>query len=160
MVVLLSYYQMSLLLSHLIHPNHLCPKSNFRKIYNSDDNLVFRWFIHFYAFGLIWNAYILFTFVHTCLLNHSLPQGVLKFLLFIKGNSHPSGLDCFSILLTLSLITIQMIRRLYESLFVASFSGRIHLGHYIVGLLFYGLVNLTVVAEIPIPLQQGMEKNM
>lgn len=114
-----------------------------------------RWFIHFYAFGLAWNTYLLFTFYQSCMQDIPSLQGVLTLLPTIKGNSSNSGVDCFSVLFTMSLITIQLTRRLYESLFVASFTGEMHLLHYVVGLVFYGLVNLTVLAEIPTPLQQG-----
>lgn len=121
---------------------------------------LFRWFIHFYAFGLTWNVYLLVTFLQSCTQDDPSLQGFLRLLSTIKGNSINSGLDCFSVLFTLSLLTIQLARRLYESLFVSSFSGEMHLGHYVIGLVFYALVNLTIVAEIPTPLQQGMGKQV
>ena len=66
-----------------------------------------------------------------------------------------SEMDCFSILLTLVLLKIQLFRRLYESLFVSSFSGKMHLAHYITGVVFYFMVNITVLAEIPYTHSKG-----
>jgi hypothetical protein len=111
----------------------------------------FRWFIHFYALGLIWNIFLLAMFLQTVIKEDPSYPGILGNIVITSS----TRVDCFSVLLTLVLLTIQLFRRLYECLFVLSFSGKMHLGHYVIGVLFYFLVNLTVVAEIPLPLSKG-----
>ena len=107
-----------------------------------------RWFIHFYALGLVWNVFLLLMALLSIVKELDTP---FPSMLGIVDTTSPSKVDCSSGFLTLVLLTIQLSRRLYECLFVSSFSGKMHLGHYVIGVLFYFLVNLTVVAEIPLP---------
>lgn len=116
--------------------------------------LFYRWFIHFYALGLVWNIFLLAIFVQTIIKEDTSYPGMHGIVHYVITTSS-SQTDCFSVLLTLALLTIQLFRRLYESLFVSSFSGKMHLSHYVIGVLFYFLVNLTVVAEIPLSLSKG-----
>ena len=54
-----------------------------------------------------------------------------------------------SIFLALSMLSIQTLRRLYECLFISKFSqiSKIHLGHYLLGIFFYMLVNITIISD-------------
>ena len=107
-----------------------------------------RWFIHFYALGLIWNIFLLAMSLQSVIKEDtSFPS-----MLGIDATTSSSKVDCFSVLLTLVLLTFQLIRRLCECLFVSAFSGKMHIGHYVLGLVYYFLVNLTVAAEIPLSL--------
>ena len=115
----------------------------------------FRWFTHFYACGVVWNGCILYSFVKVVSETNPSLHGVLKFASTARDNPHTARLDCFTVLLMLILNTIQVTRRLYESLFIASHSGKMHVIHYFVGLLFYGMVNLSIIAEVPTSLNKG-----
>ncbi|EDV27606.1 uncharacterized protein TRIADDRAFT_53471 [Trichoplax adhaerens] len=54
-----------------------------------------------------------------------------------------------SIILSLVLLSLQTFRRLYECLFISKFSqsAQMHLGHYLLGGMFYILVNLTIISD-------------
>ena len=111
-------------------------------------SLYSRWFIHFYALGFVWNIALLTMFIQNIIDKRTTYSGMLGIARNVITASS-SEMDCFSVLLTLVLLKIQQFRRLYESLFVSSFSGKMHIGHYAIGYVFYFLVNITVLAEIP-----------
>ena len=111
-------------------------------------SLYSRWFIHFYALGFVWNIALLTMFIQNIIDKRTTYSGMLGIARNVITASS-SEMDCFSVLLTLVLLKIQQFRRLYESLFVSSFSGKMHIGHYAIGYVFYFMVNITVLAEIP-----------
>ena len=59
-----------------------------------------------------------------------------------------SHVDCFTVLLCLFLLLVQTSRRLFECLFVSTFSGKIHVGHYVAGILFYTLDAASLAAPL------------
>ncbi|XP_028407729.1 polyprenol reductase-like [Dendronephthya gigantea] len=109
-----------------------------------------RLFLHFYALGLVWNVFLLARFLQIIIKEDTSYPGI-----FGLFTTSPSQQDCFSVLYTLALLTIQLTRRLCESLFVSSFSSKMHLAHFMLAVAFYCFVNLSVVAEIPKSLSQS-----
>ena len=100
--------------------------------------------------GLVWNVFLLARFLQIIIKEDTSYQGIFGLL-----TASSSQQDCFSILYTLALLTIQLTRRLYESLFVSTFSSKMHLAHFMLGVAFYGFLNFSVVAEIPKSLSQS-----
>ncbi|XP_066287587.1 polyprenol reductase-like [Branchiostoma lanceolatum] len=110
-----------------------------------------RWFSHFYYEGVVWNSFILLV----ALL--SFVGGVPAFWWLQEGLSFisnypldPPTADHVSVLLALILLEFQMIRRLWECLYVSIFSDvSVHLVHYLLGMIYYLAVPISIIAEGP-----------
>lgn len=55
----------------------------------------------------------------------------------ILGLRFTLHVDCFTVLVSLVLLLVQTCRRLFECLFISVFTGKIHISHYLVGVVFY-----------------------
>lgn len=55
----------------------------------------------------------------------------------ILGLRFTPHVDCFTVLVSLVLLLVQACRRLFECLFISVFTGKIHISHYLVGVVFY-----------------------
>ena len=98
----------------------------------------------------MWNVFLLTKFYQAIVGEQ---KSYLDFLRIPPSSS--TEIDCFSVMLTLILLTIQQLRRFCECLFVASFSGEMHVAHYALGLMYYFMANLTVAVEIPNSISTG-----
>ncbi|XP_038063390.1 polyprenol reductase-like [Patiria miniata] len=110
-----------------------------------------QWFTHFYAVSAVCNGFLFFKLLQVLFFNGQMPgwyMDQLRFLtdypLQIPNASH------LSVVITIALLFIQGTRRLYECLFVSSYSkSTMHVAHYILGILLYSLIGMTIFAEGP-----------
>lgn len=98
------------------------------------------WFKHFYVFALGWSALALYLTVKGIIFRTSAPEFVLSFLDFMGGSTQRKVLlSSQETLIVMTLITLQCVRRFYETNFVQIFSSKskINISHYLVGYLHY-----------------------
>lgn len=105
-----------------------------------------RWFTHFYALGVPWSLYILYECLLSTITNRKGPLlTVLSGLPHGLSTTRQSSLE---VILSQTLMSIQMARRLYECLAVSKPSAaRMHLAHYAAGLLYYFFTPVAVGME-------------
>ena len=118
---------------------------------------IFRWFTHFYAWGVLWNFTVFYHCVSVCVYNKppTVPymESALTFLsgLHVEEECHTPGLtqQHFDTLMAMALICLQVSRRLYECLFVSVFSkSKMHFLHYVLGIYFYTALGPTALLHI------------
>ncbi|KAL5292509.1 SRD5A3.2 family protein [Megaselia abdita] len=98
------------------------------------------WFKHFYVFALGWSVFALYLTIKGIILKSSAPDFVLDALDFLGGSSQRVVLlSSHETLIVLTLLTLQCVRRFYETNFVQIFSSKskINVSHYLVGYLHY-----------------------
>ena len=121
--------------------------------------VIFRWFTHFYIWGLAWIWSVSFVFFSTCLFQSSSPPVPLldAVVSFVTGGylqqqcwGVPLGQHHVDTAVVLSMLSLQVARRLCECLFVSVFadSSKIHLLHYALGLFFYPAVAFTALLHL------------
>ena len=123
-----------------------------------------RWFTHFYVWGLFWIISITIVYFFHCVYLHCVRVPILDNIIhLVTGNFlHMKCLLTFSqrhmdVIVVLSMLIVQVIRRLYECLYVTVFSdARIHLVHYILGLCFYPAAALTALLHLNVPSDKGI----
>jgi 3-oxo-5-alpha-steroid 4-dehydrogenase 3 len=116
-----------------------------------------RWFTHFYIWGSMWIVSITLVYFNTCILQKlkSIPI-IDDIITLVTGGflhhqcqSAPSQQQHVDTAVVLSMLSVQVVRRLYECLFVSVFSdSRIHLVHYVLGMFFYPAVALTALLHV------------
>jgi len=108
-------------------------------------------FTHFYIFSGIYVPFILYIASCRYIYGDPVPPSVLSFLDFTCGQERPSSRSSpASILLVLTLLTIQVWRRLYECIFVNKpTKATINLTHYIVGYAHYFCTATGYLCEAP-----------
>lgn len=109
---------------------------------------VCRWFTHFYAWGLLWNAWLLCLSLGVCN-GHwavlSLCEWILPRSWLDSVQSGPCSVRQLEVVMAMVMVFLQIGRRLYECLFVSVFSdARMHLMHYVLGLYFYTAIGPTI----------------
>lgn len=126
-----------------------------------------RWFSHFYIWGSVWILSVTLVFIHSCFLEELLQFPRLPVLdeavsLVTGGFLHrhcpaaPMQQEHLDTAVVLSMLSLQVARRLYESLFVSVFSkSRIHVLHYVLGMLFYPAVALTALLHLDTAGREG-----
>lgn len=120
----------------------------------------YRWFTHFYIWGTFWIISITLVYFHTCV---SIPYLLSKqipilddIILLITGDflldkcgSVPMQQQHVDTAVVLSMLSVQVTRRLYECLFISVFSdARIHFLHYVLGMFFYPAAALTTLLHL------------
>ncbi|XP_034472939.1 polyprenol reductase [Drosophila innubila] len=99
------------------------------------------WFSHFYIFAFGWSMLSLYFIISTIITQKVAPELVLRFLDFMcGGRSHRQvQVDSNTALLATLLLSLQCVRRFYETNFVQIFSKRskMNLSHYAVGYVHY-----------------------
>ncbi|XP_055376260.1 polyprenol reductase [Condylostylus longicornis] len=97
-------------------------------------------FKHFYAFALFWSLWGLYLVLKTIILSTPVPDGIVQFLDLVAGGSYrPILVKSSSALIAIVLLSIQCVRRFYETWMMQIFSsnGKINISHYFVGYLHY-----------------------
>ena len=98
-------------------------------------------------------------YFNSCVLKRSAPIPVLDDIitLITGGFPHhqcqlaPTQQQHVDTAVVLSMLSVQVVRRLYECLFVSVFSdSRIHLVHYMLGMFFYPAVALTALLHMDV----------
>lgn len=111
------------------------------------------WFSHFYIFALVWSLLALYLISSVILSQQEAPEFVLRFLdLMCGGSRHRQvRVDSNTALLGTLLLTLQCVRRFYETNFVQIFSKRskMNLSHYVVGYVHYFGAVISLLANTP-----------
>lgn len=114
-----------------------------------------RWFTHFYAWGMVWNLSLLSHYLSDCVTDTSIELPLINQLLraltgqYVQAKCLAKTQLHFDTLIVLSLVCIQVMRRLYECLFVSIFSDSLmSLSHYCMGLYFYTALGLTALLHL------------
>ena len=116
----------------------------------------YRWFTHFYIWGVIWNYSLFANFLLTCI------TGSRQFIPVVDKvfNATIGDRECgrggeftqhhFDTFVVLFLLCVQVTRRFYECLFVNVFSAaaRMHPVHYLLGMYFYSMVGPTALLHM------------
>lgn len=111
-----------------------------------------RWFSHFYVVSVFWNGFLLIVLIQTLFFGHNIPAWLTTLVKLLSGESHDQVMGGeLSGFLVLALLWLHSLRRLAECILVSVFSdGVIHLLHYCFGLLFYILLGITVLCQVPL----------
>nr|XP_056711860.1 polyprenol reductase [Euleptes europaea] len=124
-----------------------------------------RWFYHFYVVAVVWNGILLLWLIQSLFFSRPFPvwfQDLLNVLdegsqdwnrdSYIKGH----GGESLSALLVCLFVWLNSCRRLWECLHISVFStGVIHVVQYCFGLIYYVLVGLTVLGQVPPSVRAG-----
>ncbi|XP_031574504.1 polyprenol reductase-like [Actinia tenebrosa] len=104
------------------------------------------WFTHFYIVGVLWTTGLLYSVKIFCNKEHDTSWLYFFISLITSGSSYTNNIDCLSVVIGLVLLLIQVSRRLLECVCISVFTGRIHLSHYAVGIVYYVLAGASLVA--------------
>ncbi|KAM5282026.1 polyprenal reductase isoform 1-T2 [Hipposideros larvatus] len=113
-------------------------------------NVPKRYFAHFYVISVLWNGFLLWCLTQSLFLGAPFPYW-LHTVLRILGAAHFQGGElALSAFLVLVFLWLHSLRRLFECLYVSVFSNAmIHIVLYCFGLVYYILVGLTVLSQVP-----------
>ena len=105
----------------------------------------------------MWILSITVVYFNSCILPQSPPIPLLDDVVtlitggFLHHQCQSMKQQHVDIAVVLGMLSVQVLRRLYECLFVSVFSdSRIHLGHYVLGMFFYFSVPLTALLHLDV----------
>lgn len=105
----------------------------------------------------MWVLGITVVYFNSCILPRSLPIPLLDDIInlitggFLHQQCQSMQQQHVDTAVVLGMLSVQVLRRLYECLFVSVFSdSRIHLVHYILGIFFYFAVPLTALLHLDV----------
>uniref|UniRef100_A0A452FA97 Polyprenal reductase n=1 Tax=Capra hircus TaxID=9925 RepID=A0A452FA97_CAPHI len=119
-----------------------------------------RYFSHFYIISVLWNGFLLWSLTHSLFMGAPFPNwlhGLLRILGTAQFRESREG-QCLegnpslalSAFLVLVFLWLHSLRRLFECFYVSVFSNAvIHVVQYCFGLVYYILVGLTVLSQVP-----------
>uniref|UniRef100_A0A667G9Z7 GDT1 family protein n=1 Tax=Lynx canadensis TaxID=61383 RepID=A0A667G9Z7_LYNCA len=109
-----------------------------------------RYFSHFYIISVLWNGFLLWHLTQSLFLGVPFPYW-LHGLLRILGAAQFQGSElALSAFLVLVFLWLHSLRRLFECFYVSVFSNAvIHIVQYCFGLVYYVLIGLTVLSQVP-----------
>ncbi|KAF6372563.1 steroid 5 alpha-reductase 3 [Rhinolophus ferrumequinum] len=109
-----------------------------------------RYFSHFYVISVLWNGFLLWCLTQSLFLGAPFPSW-LHTLLRILGAVQFRGDElALSAFLVLVFVWLHSLRRLFECVYVSVFSNAmIHVVSYCFGLVYYILVGITVLSQVP-----------
>ncbi|XP_074847916.1 polyprenal reductase isoform X2 [Carettochelys insculpta] len=119
-----------------------------------------RWFFHFYIISVVWNGYLLLLLIQALFLARPFPIWLRDLLSVLGGASHNQdvGDKHLSAFLVLILLWLHSFRRLIECLCISVFSsGVLHIAQYCFGLVYYVIVGLTVLCQVPANVNNGKD---
>ncbi|KAK1275711.1 Polyprenol reductase 1 [Acorus gramineus] len=98
-----------------------------------------RYFLHFYVVAVVWTTFLLLS---ACFYAHSSSK---ESLLLVVG-AFQNGCVAWKTVFVLLLMEVQVLRRLYESIYVFNYSptARMHMFGYLAGLFFYTAAPLSL----------------
>lgn len=118
-------------------------------------NLYFRWFTHFYIWGVFWNYSLFSVYTLKCIFHSDTSIPIIGSMVstltggLFQHQCTAAGQHHFNVFLVLLLLCVQVSRRLYECLYVSVFStSRMHAVHYLLGLYFYTAVGPTALLHL------------
>lgn len=108
-----------------------------------------RWFSHFYFCGIVCNSLVMLATIHTYLYSGTWPSAV-RYIMDMLGHSESGQISPLSVLLAVTMIEVQVVRRFIECVYVSSYSrSTMSLVIYIVGLMFYAFIGISVLCQAP-----------
>ncbi|XP_065401269.1 polyprenal reductase isoform X27 [Macaca fascicularis] len=109
-----------------------------------------RYFSHFYIISVLWNGFLLWCLSQSLFLGAPFPSWLHGLLRILGAAQFQGGELALSAFLVLVFLWLHSIRRLFECLYVSVFSNvMIHVVQYCFGLVYYVLVGLTVLSQVP-----------
>nr|XP_015305948.1 PREDICTED: polyprenol reductase isoform X2 [Macaca fascicularis] len=109
-----------------------------------------RYFSHFYIISVLWNGFLLWCLSQSLFLGAPFPSWLHGLLRILGAAQFQGGELALSAFLVLVFLWLHSIRRLFECLYVSVFSNvMIHIVQYCFGLVYYVLVGLTVLSQVP-----------
>ncbi|XP_016062771.1 PREDICTED: polyprenol reductase [Miniopterus natalensis] len=109
-----------------------------------------RYFSHFYIISVLWNGFLLWCLTQSLFLGVPFPNWLYTLLRILGATQFRGGELALSAFLVLASVWLHSWRRLFECLYVSVFSdATIHTVQYCFGLVYYVLLGLTVLAQVP-----------
>ncbi|XP_031520319.1 polyprenol reductase isoform X2 [Papio anubis] len=109
-----------------------------------------RYFSHFYIISVVWNGFLLWCLTQSLFLGAPFPSWLHGLLRILGAAQFQGGELALSAFLVLVFLWLHSLRRLFECLYVSVFSNvMIHVVQYCFGLVYYVLVGLTVLSQVP-----------
>ncbi|XP_075400417.1 polyprenal reductase isoform X2 [Tenrec ecaudatus] len=116
-----------------------------------------RYFSHFYIVSVIWNGFLLWCLIRSLFLGASFPNWLYSLLRILGAAQFQGGELVLSPFFVLVFLWLHSLRRLYECVYVSVFSNTmIHAVQYCYGLVYYVLVGLTVLSQVPLDGRNGV----
>nr|XP_021506640.1 polyprenol reductase isoform X3 [Meriones unguiculatus] len=109
-----------------------------------------RYFSHFYVISVLWNGYLLWLLSQSLFLGAPFPNWLRTLLRTLGATQFRVGELALSAFLVLVFLWVHSLRRLFECFCISIFSNAvIHIVQYCFGLVYYVLVGLTVLSQVP-----------
>ncbi|XP_003794658.1 polyprenol reductase [Otolemur garnettii] len=109
-----------------------------------------RYFSHFYIISVLWNGLLLWCLTQSLFLGAPFPNWLHSLLRILGAAQFQGGEPALSAFLVLVFLWLHSFRRLLECLYVSVFSkAMIHVVQYCFGMVYYILVGLTVLSQVP-----------
>uniref|UniRef100_A0A8D1EFI4 Polyprenal reductase n=1 Tax=Sus scrofa TaxID=9823 RepID=A0A8D1EFI4_PIG len=109
-----------------------------------------RYFSHFYIMSVLWNGFLLWNLTQALFLGVPFPDWLHVLLRLLGAAQFRGGELALSAFLVLVFLWLHSVRRLLECFYVSVFSDAvIHIVQYCFGLVYYVLVGLTVLSQVP-----------
>ncbi|XP_016835757.2 polyprenol reductase isoform X1 [Cricetulus griseus] len=121
-----------------------------------------RYFSHFYVVSVLWNGFLLWFLSQSLFLGAPFPKWLRALLRTLGATQFPAlemepkasqmivGELTLSAFLVLVFLWVHSLRRLFECFYISVFSNSvIHIVQYCFGLVYYVLVGLTVLSQVP-----------
>ncbi|XP_051026536.1 polyprenol reductase [Acomys russatus] len=109
-----------------------------------------RYFSHFYVISVVWNGFLLWLLSQSLFLGAPFPNWLCALLRTLGATPFRVGEQALSSFLVLLFLWAHSLRRLFECFYVSVFSNvAIHILQYCFGLVYYVLVGLTVLSQVP-----------
>ncbi|XP_027246716.1 polyprenol reductase isoform X3 [Cricetulus griseus] len=109
-----------------------------------------RYFSHFYVVSVLWNGFLLWFLSQSLFLGAPFPKWLRALLRTLGATQFPVGELTLSAFLVLVFLWVHSLRRLFECFYISVFSNSvIHIVQYCFGLVYYVLVGLTVLSQVP-----------
>ncbi|KAM6150345.1 polyprenal reductase [Erethizon dorsatum] len=109
-----------------------------------------RYFSHFYVISVLWNGFLLWCLTQSVFLGVPFPNWLHGLLGTLGAAQSRGGELALSAFLVLLFLWLHSWRRLFECFYVSVFSNAvIHIVQYCFGLVYYVLVGLTVLSQVP-----------
>ncbi|EPY86473.1 steroid 5 alpha-reductase 3-like protein [Camelus ferus] len=116
-----------------------------------------RYFSHFYIISVLWNGFLLWSLTQSLFLGAPFPNWLHSLLRILGAAQFRGGELALSAFLVLAFLWLHSLRRLFECVYVSVFSNAvIHIVQYCFGLVYYILVGLTVLSQVPMDGRNGV----
>ncbi|XP_053433786.1 polyprenol reductase isoform X2 [Nycticebus coucang] len=116
-----------------------------------------RYFSHFYITSVLWNGFLLWCLTQSLFLGVPFPYWLHSLLRILGAAQFQGGEPVLSAFLVLVFLWLHSFRRLLECLYISVFSNAmIHVVQYCFGMVYYILVGLTVLSQVPMDDRNGV----